>query len=429
MYVALYSPFEASHGTHLALHGRRLSVGSSSHSSSTSTLFSLTILDCANQNLGILPIQDPVPLRFPPFYPSVTQTNVWDAADQQGRIMIEISEGYVDVVDGEEVFVKLKNYVLFNFQPAPLGMSFDPVSSNEDADTCTEVLKRVGIAWPNPVMFENPLPAREVGQQQSSSGLYPEVMAHVSNVKHNIHGHDMAHRRNFSVNSVESSYFSSPVFSGNTSMPGPPPPTPAMSMTYGISPGSICDDSSRSTSAYSTIPYSSLPILNDQFGQLGDHHSATSQVKAYLSNINISSSNRTSISTIPCASYESHSMPPPPLPQHAVDAKVIDMPDCSAITSPEPRTAPQEPQVMQNGVDRRKESRSNESDISMHAGCTGYPDCTSEDTNGHIVHTPSAVVQGRKEGNGNGKSKYSTSTRFWGQLTDGIQLVIGTICQ
>lgn len=63
-----------------------------------------------------------MPLRFPPFYHSVTQTNVWDAADEQGRVMVEISEGCVDMVDGKEHFTKLKNYVLFNFQPAPLGM-------------------------------------------------------------------------------------------------------------------------------------------------------------------------------------------------------------------------------------------------------------------------------------------------------------------
>lgn len=75
-----------------------------------------------NQNLGVLPIQRSVPLRFPPFYHSVTKTNVWDASDETGRIMVEISEGYVDVVDGIDHFTKLKNYALFNFQPAPLGM-------------------------------------------------------------------------------------------------------------------------------------------------------------------------------------------------------------------------------------------------------------------------------------------------------------------
>lgn len=363
------------------------------------TLFrsNLTTLACANQNLGGFPIEGPVPLRFPPFYPSTTQTTVWDAADEQGRVMIEISEGYLDMVHGVEEFTKLKNYVLYNFQPAPLGMDFDETLSRDDTNHFADVLKRVGIAWPNPAMFEHPLPPRDVAQH--SLGMFPEAM-HAKD-----HAHGMAHRRKMSVNSAASSYFSSPMFSSG--MPGPPPPTPAMSMTFGISPGSICDDSSRSTSAYSTIPYSSLPMLSDQVGQLGGQPPATSQVKAMLSNIPVSNANRTLFSSIIPGSQESHGMPPPPLPQHALDAKVNCTPDRRAFTSPDLRTAPQQPQVMPSASNRRKESRSNESDVSMHAGCTSYPNCTSEDAEGHIVHTPSGVVQGRKEGNDNGMSESS----------------------
>lgn len=214
----------------------------------------------------------------------------------------------------------------------------------------------------------------------------------------------MAHQRNLSVNSAASSHYSSPVFSSSTGMPGPPPPTPAMNMSYGNSPGSICDDSSRSTSAYSNIPISALPIMNDQLGQMTGHHGSSGQLKALLSAVNVSNANRTLFSNVYTASSEDKSMPPPPLPQHAVDAKVHGTPHRRVMTCPEPSATPQQHAMSISG-DRRMESRSNESDVSMHAACTSYPTCTSEDAEGHIVHTPSAVVQSRKEGNEDSKSE------------------------
>lgn len=42
----------------------------------------------------------------------------WDANDFQGRIKVEISEGYLR---SDHVFVKLMNHGIFNFQPAPMG--------------------------------------------------------------------------------------------------------------------------------------------------------------------------------------------------------------------------------------------------------------------------------------------------------------------
>lgn len=94
------------------------------HLFTASILFSwkLTMPACANQNLGIFPTQVSVPLRFPPFYPSVTQSLVWDPADETGRITVEVSEGYIENVEGQDRFTKLKNHALFNFQPVPLSM-------------------------------------------------------------------------------------------------------------------------------------------------------------------------------------------------------------------------------------------------------------------------------------------------------------------
>lgn len=232
--------------------------------------------------------------------------------------------------------------------------------------------------------------------QQYGLGVFPEPLSHAAmHAKKSYRGNELAHQRNMSVNSTASSHYSSPVFSSSNGMPGPPPPTPTLSLTYGLGPASICDDSSRSTSAYSNIPYASLPLPISQIGSFTAFQAPSGQVKAMLSNVNVSNANRSLFSNV----HDSNIMPPPPLPQHALDAKVTGTPDRRAFTCPDIRTTPQQDQVMQPSLsERRMESQSNESDVSMHPGCTSYPNCTSEDVEGHIIHAPSAVVQGRKEG-------------------------------
>lgn len=60
-------------------------------------------------------------------------------------------------------------------------------------------------------------------------------------------------------------------------------------------------------------------------------------------------------------------MPPPPLPSHA-----------------------------------QKRCVDHSSDVSMHAGCTHFPSCLSEDERGQLIHSsphvPSTAVKGKKEG-------------------------------
>ncbi|KAI7085031.1 hypothetical protein KC319_g21662 [Hortaea werneckii] len=72
----------------------------------------------------------------------------------------------------------------------------------------------------------------------------------------------------------------------------------------------------------------------------------------------------------------SDAMPPPPLPQRLMP------------------TPPLQP------VADRTRGESHYSDISMHAGCTSYPNCITEDGDGAILHNghPTSVVKGRKEG-------------------------------
>lgn len=224
-------------------------------------------------------------------------------------------------------------------------------------------------------------------------------------VENRDYGNEAAHQRNLSVTSTGSSHFSSPFFSSTAGMPPAQPPTPATSMTYGFDSGSICDESSRSTSAYSNIAYSSLPIPSDQPSMAAGVHTPSGQVKTMLSNTAVSNANRTLFPNITAPSFEDSDMPPPPLPRHVLDAKVNVASDRRAFTWPEPHIALKQEEVGSTLRDRRIESHSNKSDVSMHAGCTSYPDCTSEDADGHIVHSPSDVVKGRKEGSDNGGSK------------------------
>lgn len=258
-------------------------------------------------------------------------------------------------------------------------------------------------------MFQNPLPPRQLPQYNlgAFTDSYPQ---HSTNAKSR---NDPAHQRNLSVNSTASSHFSSPFFS--SSMPIPPPPTPATSMMYGFNPGNICEDGSRSTSAYSNIPYSSLPlpVANDQLDQSLGMHAQSTQLKAMLNTINVSNTNRTLFSEMPTAGYEENNMPPPPLPQHALDAKVTITQDRRAFTWPDPRTASQQGDIGATSGERRVESNSTYSDVSMHAGCTSYPNCTSEDAEGHVVHSPPEDDQKRKDENDDSKRKQACCLDFW----------------
>lgn len=75
------------------------------------------------------------------------------------------------------------------------------------------------------------------------------------------------------------------------------------------------------------------------------------------------------------------------------------------------RSPPLGPGVV-NFVDRRAESRY--SDVSMHAGCEGFPMCTTEDEEGSILHIapngPASIVRGRKEGSSPAKRKSTNTT-------------------
>ncbi|KAK4504052.1 hypothetical protein PRZ48_004967 [Zasmidium cellare] len=276
-------------------------------------------------------------LRFPKFYKSSTSQQSWEPNDFKGRIMIEISEGYLKIEGGREVFIKLMNHATFNFQPAPL-----------------DVLQRAGIAWPNSTIWKNPVRA----DTALPFGQGPAFASRAT------------HQRNMSASSMNSVQ-SSPSWYGS----GFPPP----SFNYGqgpVPPNSYAD-SSRSSSAYSTIPVSSLPLP-------AATAVAAAMSPAWPSNSTIQEVRIPSdqlaklLEAIGTQKTVDNSMPPPPVPQHALAGTQANGNEAASTG------------------DRRV---ANASDISMHTDCESYPACTTEDTEGRVVHNPPAPgVRGRKEG-------------------------------
>ncbi|KAF2170110.1 hypothetical protein M409DRAFT_19716 [Zasmidium cellare ATCC 36951] len=280
------------------------------------------------------------PLRFPKFYKSVMSQHHWDANDFKGRIKVEISEGYVKLEQGKQVFVKLMNHATFNFQPAPL-----------------DVLQRAAIAWPNTAIFKNPI--------KSDGGLvFGQGPAFASRA---------THQRNMSASSMNSMQ-SSPSYFG-----GPLPPS-SFNYAPGLVPPNTYANSSRSSSAYSTIPVSSLP-LPVAVAAAAARSPACPSNSTLQDHVQLripSDQLEKILSAIGTPKAVDHSMPPPPLPQHVIAA--------AQATGNEAAGA----------VDRRL---ANGSDISMHPDCESYPVCTSEDTEGRVVHNPPAQgVRSRKEG-------------------------------
>ncbi|KAK4543933.1 hypothetical protein LTR36_004707 [Oleoguttula mirabilis] len=267
-------------------------------------------------------------LAFPKFHRSILSQSHWNASEEKGRIKVQLSAGYMLPQDGKPQFVKLVDYVVFSFQPAPM-----------------DILERSGIAWPNPSLqiVNNLLQPPEAQARQVSIGGLP-----------------------------------------------------------------ILDDgSSRSTSAYSTyspaayppmhmtapypVPYASIMGAPMGAQHVGAHAMSHEAMKLRLPTGQL----QTLINAMsPPKPVSNTSMLPPPLPQSQQHHHYLTMP-----TS-----------LMAPVADRRGDSRY--SDTSMHAGCTSFPSCLTEDAEGHLQHTngPATVVKGRKEGSSPSKPRDFLST-------------------
>ncbi|KAK5121153.1 hypothetical protein LTR85_005637 [Meristemomyces frigidus] len=187
-----------------------------------------------------------------------------------------------------------------------------------------------------------------------------------------------------------------------------PPEVQARQVSIGGLP--VLDDgSSRSTSAYSayssaayppmhmtaTYPasYPYAPTISAPMGahQLGAHAMSQEAMKFRLPTDQL----QTIINALsPPKQVANTAMLPPPLPQ--------PQPQHQRPIMPTPLMAPM--------IDRRGDSRY--SDVSMHAGCTSFPACLTEDGEGHLQHTngPATAVKGRKEGSSPSKPRDFLST-------------------
>lgn len=105
-------------------------------------------------------------------------------------------------------------------------------------------------------------------------------------------------------------------------------------------------------------------------------------------------------------STDSTQMPPPPLPFHALAAKASD-PDQNAHVG----LKGADPALGAQTITGLHHASRGSSDVSMHAGCTYFPSCTTEDDSSLVVHgnpaCPSASIKGRKEGSSPPKRKSS----------------------
>lgn len=176
------------------------------------------------------------------------------------------------------------------------------------------------------------------------------------------HRPEHQHQRNMSASSMHSVQ-SSPSYYGYG-----PPATPSSYAQSLVAPNSHAN-SSRSTSAYSTIPYSALPppAAAAAAAARSPAYPTNAALQGHVSMRLPSDQFNQLLTAIGSPRGTSSSMPPPPVPQHAI-------------------TPPQITGTEALGGDNRR--LANNSDISMHPDYESYPDCTTEDDEGHIVHDP-----------------------------------------
>ncbi|CAK1356845.1 unnamed protein product [Cercospora beticola] len=340
------------------------------------------------------PNGQPDQLRFPPFYQESVYANKWHPYAEKGRIKVEISEGFLERTDRDAKFVKLTVHVIFNFQHAPM-----------------DVLRACGKAWPSQEMLREKrvwaphLMPDMPNEFHTAEYQDPERFRHHSSVG----PQKKVQKRRASAYSAFMS--SSPMFSNNA---GAPPPTP----TYANSgyPMSLPQDgnSSRSTSAYSTLSRSGMPLSvangmvhfaaalpapapypSNQHGLLPNDRPANDTNME----VRIPSDQLQKVVDLLQRRASGSIMAPPPLPSHIMDTKAdVEKLEEAAATTENPDG---DGNMM---IDRRGTSRSNISDVSMHAGCADFPRCTTEDEDRRIVHqtgsgvAPAAVMRSRKEG-------------------------------
>lgn len=320
--------------------------------------------------------------------------NYWNSSDQVGRIRVELSNGFVDPTHNR--FVKVLDVVTFAFQPAPMGKStLHPLAASMFVARLTnvDVLEHSGIAWPNPLLLANPMP---VSNYLPSPGMF-SASALPAN-------HKRTASRKIEVRPVVKSTHAAGL------LPDP--------FTHDSSSNNI--NSSRSTSTYATVDEAAGPLLHKipaipaLHGEIPTDPQSSSQpqwrlpsdqLQEILRAIQPAKENADQVNSNNSAPAN---MLPPPLPTQTTDAKAKSFPLLKTDVMHPNVDVHLGPGVV-DFMSRRDLSRY--SDISMHAGCTGFPACTSENEHGQLVHTvpeaPATVVKSKREGSSSTKRKSS----------------------
>lgn len=231
-------------------------------------------------------------------------------------------------------------------------------------------------------------------------------------------GHE-PHRRNISVASGATGQLHSSPF--GHPLPQPPPATPNLhGDRHTPDMNSVVNGSSRSTSAYSNIPYNALPLPASMFAGGGANRPPAypaSEAEALILcsqakfppppglrsfHVDVLRSHRAGLlekDGSQGADHSSGDMPPPPLPSHG--ANVNAKADSNALRHAIAGTQTDHDPALVNTSGRRGASRSDNSDVSMHANCANISDCIHEDESRCVVRgpvTPATIMRGKKEG-------------------------------
>ncbi|KAI9699509.1 MAG: hypothetical protein M1820_007140 [Bogoriella megaspora] len=321
-------------------------------------------------------------LKFPPFHPEILQEAIWDARETLGRIKVVISEG-VTKGSGVDDYTPMRNIVCFAFQHAPL-----------------EILERTNISWPNTIMWRAVLdPMGTIGnngamplrQYQQQTPTVPRLDTH-------------AHSPRARVHTLASSCYSGHSFLPTASA-GPvnnDPFTEEQILRGAPTQNAMPNTGNGNVSGQGNAAEFRLP--EDQLVRLLEALSPRSRSRYFTpceqANQPRSSSTRAADQT-PSANGISWESPLPDLTRILRAISTGRQSTASQAAAPAQRSSIRDVLLAakEGNIPDRKHERE-QTDISMHMGCSDYPNCDHDGQRYNDVdnESPAKRVKGKKEG-------------------------------
>ncbi|KAI9660150.1 MAG: hypothetical protein M1821_001502 [Bathelium mastoideum] len=330
-------------------------------------------------------------LRFPPFHAELLDQTWWNAGENLGRIKIVVSEG-IDKGQGQGKvqFSPLTNLVCFSFQPAPI-----------------DVLEQSAIAWPNPGMWFAFSEAMSAARRFRSPGNLQSGPMMGSDS----HAHSPRHRRPQTVGTGSNSGLLFPVSRPPTSLNMPDPFVdnqnlgilPNLDQSLGDGQNAIAGPSPRGNEVELRLP-------DDQLVRLVEALSPRTRSRYVTPS---EQSNKVLPSSVEISSQ------PPILAGSLSNANLSATADTRLRISKEIFTGVGKSTTLWDSIHATqapvgKHGRDS-TDISMHMGCTDFPNCDHDrphDTH-LLTNSPSKGIGGKQEGSANkGKGMFIFFTIF-----------------